>query len=136
MENKKDSIVLAENRVRLYVGLKGGTQHVLRITDSEQYEDRYNWYLPTEAKKLLDHVMKITAKGSKVMVGYKGTPVSAEGMIFDSIYLDEVEQNKGELYIGYFMKGTQKRGLQVRRASNGTEGERIPRGSSRNIDVI
>jgi|13_taG_2_1085334.scaffolds.fasta_scaffold41974_2 hypothetical protein len=135
-ENKKDNIVLSENRVRLYVGLKGGAQHVLRVTDSEQYEDRYNWYLPTEAKKLLAHVMKITAKGSKVMVGYKGKPISAEGMVFDSIYTDEVEKNKGELYIGYFMIGTRKRGLQIRRASNGTEGEFNPRGSTRDIDIV
>ena len=125
MENKKDNIVLADNRVRLYVGKKGGTQNVLRITDSEQYEDRYNWFQPTEGEKLLAYVMKITGKGG-----------SHEGMVFDSIYTDEVEQNKGEVYIGYFMRGTQKRGLQIRRASNGTEGERIPRGSTRNIDVI
>tara|TARA_R100001443_G_C3273321_1_gene158564 strand:+ start:238 stop:648 length:411 start_codon:yes stop_codon:yes gene_type:complete len=136
MTTIKDKIIQAEKRVRLYVGLKGGTQHVLRITDSEQYEDRYNWFQPTEADKLLEHVMKITAKGSKVMLRYKELKLKAEGMLFDSVYADELQNNKGAVYIGYFMKGTQKRGLQVRRASTGTEGERIPAGSTREIDII
>jgi hypothetical protein len=134
MKTNKE-IVLAEKRVRLYVGLKGGTQKVLRITDSEQYEDRYNWFEPTEAGKLTEYVAKITAKGSDVMVAYKGTPCKAEGMPFDSVYTEEIEHNKGEIYIGYF-KGKIGRGIQIRRASTGTDGERIPNGSTRDIDII
>ena len=116
--------VIAENRVRLYIGKKGGTEEVLRLTDSEQYEDRYNWFQPTDAKGILTLVAKVTGKGGQY-----------EGMKFDSVYTEELEKNKGEVYVGYF-KSKIGRGIQIRRASTGAQGEFKPRGSTRDIVII
>ena len=116
-------IVKAENRVRFYVGKKGGTQDVLRLTDSKQWAEA-NWFEPTDAKGILDHVAKITSKGG-----------THEGMVFDSVYLEELERNKGEVYVGYF-KGKIGRGIQIRRASTGTEGELGSAGKAGAVDII
>ena len=115
-------IVKAENRVRFYVGKKGGTQDVLRLTDSKQWAEA-NWFQPDDAKGILDHVAKITSKGG-----------THEGMVFDSVYLEELEQNKGEVYVGYF-KGQVGRGIQIRRASTGTT-EELNTGKAGAVDII
>ena len=107
-----ENITQVDKKVRLYVGLKGGTQKVLRLTDSKQYAEA-NWFEPDQGIELLAYIKEITGKGG-----------NHEGMPFDSIYSEEFTQNKGEVYIGYFMKGTQKRGIQMRRASTGTAEEK------------
>ena len=117
------NITQVDKKVRLYIGLKGGTQKVLRLTDSKQYAEA-NWFEPDQAIELLAYIKEITAKDSKVVIPWHGEKVKAAGLPFDSIYSDEFKQNKGEVYIGYFMKGTQKRGVQMRRASTGTAEEK------------
>tara|TARA_X000001382_G_scaffold115480_3_gene94279 strand:- start:170 stop:526 length:357 start_codon:yes stop_codon:yes gene_type:complete len=116
-------IVKAINKVRLYVGLQGGTEKVLRLTDSKQWAEA-NWFNPSDAKGILDHVMKITGKGG-----------SHEGMKFDSVYTEELEKNKGEVYVGYF-KGKIGRGIQIRRASTGTNEELGSAGKAGEVDII
>ena len=123
MTTKTQEIVRAINRVRLYVGLQGGTEKVLRLTDSKQWAQA-NWFDPSDAKGILNHVMEITGKGG-----------SHEGMRFDSVYVDELEKNKGEVYVGYFM-GKGGRSIQIRKASTGTQGELKSAGKSGAVDVI
>ncbi len=122
MTTKTQEIVRAINRVRLDIGLKG-QEKVLRLYDSKQYIEEYNWFQPDDAKGILAHVMKITGKGG-----------SHEGMKFDSVFTEELEQNKGEVYVGYFM-GKIGRGIQIRKASTGTAGERTSKAVG-NINII
>ena len=109
------------HRVRLDIGRKGEDK-VLRLYASKQYIEAYNWFQPNDAKGILAYVAKITGKGGKY-----------EGMKFDSIFTDEIEKHKGEVYVGYHQR--YKDTIQIRRASTGSAEERQATGAEE-INII
>ena len=120
---KMSEIKKVDMPVRLATGDKKGVK-VLRLYNTKQWA-KANWFKPNQAIEIMARVKEITAD----------TAGDYFGMEFDSIFAEEINLNKGELYIGYF-QGKMGNSVQIRRASTNTYGEYQSKSKSGEVEII